>query len=68
MPPRKKAIRTLPEIITAAEKAAKGAPIGELQHVYELIRDLTVQVSNAKVHVKRLELKVGGKMEGWGGE
>lgn len=56
------------EIIAAAEKGAKEAPLGELQQIYGLIRDLALHVVNAKVHVKRLELKVGGEVETWGGE
>ena len=56
------------EIIAAAEKGANEAPLGELQHVYELIRDLGLHNSNVRTHVKRLGLKVSGATEQWGGE
>ncbi len=61
-------ISKLSEIIAAAEKGVKEAPLGELQEAYGLIRDLRVPLANVNLHVTRWVLNVGGELDGWGGE
>jgi hypothetical protein len=53
-------VRKYPEIIALAEDAVKRAPIDEVKLLAELVRDLAIHVSNLDLHIRRLELGIGG--------
>ncbi len=54
------------EIVAPAEQGAKDAPVEELRRACAPMRGLGVHVVNIRAQSKRLELKVGGEVEGRG--